>query len=303
MNETHTKASATGALFAAACATILFAAVSLAQDSAESDPTTALVSTLSAACRANENQFARYLTADNAAAFRNLPQEQRTALLMRFSLTEDPGRPLLSSDPQNHAVLRCEAPKVTVEYHFGTPRVRENLAFIPVTVVNSEPTEFGLVRENGGWRLLSLGLVLFDVPQLSRQWAEQDLKKRERDAVEALRQLGDAVQTYRRAWGKLPESLAQLGPAPQDQISPDQADLVNEEIAAGSLGGYSFRYRILPSPDGTDSSFELAATPQEYGTSGRRSFFRDAAGKIHSADKHGAVAAPQDPLLETEKSE
>jgi len=304
MTRFSAKRLSCGALFAAACGAFLFLApASRAQDSSDSDATTSLVSALSAACRANEIQFARYLTADNAAAFRDLPQDQRAALLMRFSLTEDPGRPLLSSDPQNRPVLRCEASKVTVEYHFGASRVRENLAFVPVTVVNSEPTEFGLVRESGGWRLLSLGLVLLDVPQLSRQWAEQDLKKRERDAVEALRQLGDAVQTYRRAWGKLPESLAQLGPAPKDQISPDQADLVNEDIAAGSMGGYSFRYRILPSPDGADSGFELAATPQEYGKTGRRSFFRDAAGKIHGADKHGAVATPQDLLLDNEKSE
>lgn len=274
-----------------------------AQDSAESDPSTALVSALSAACRANESQFARYLTADNAASFRALPNEQRAALLKRFSLTDDAGSPLLSSDAQNHPVLRCEAPKVTVEYHLGSARIRENLAFIPVAVANSEETEFGLVRESGGWRLLSLGLVLLDVSQLSRQWGEQDLLKRESDAIETLRQLADAIRSYRRAWGKLPESLSQLGPAPEDQISPDQADLVNENLAGGTMGGYQFRYRILPSADGTESGFELAASPQEYGKSGRRSFFLDNAGKVHGSDKHGAVATPQDPLIGNEKTE
>lgn len=295
---------AAGIMLGAICAAIHFNhANALAQDSKESDPSTALASALSAACRANENQFANYLTADNAAAFRALPEDQRTALLKRFSLTDDPGRPLLSADADNHTVLRCEAPKVTVEYRFGGARIRENLAFVPVTVVNAQQTEFGLVRENGAWRLLSLGLVLFDIPQLSRQWSEQDLIKREDDAIEALSQLADAIRTYRRAWGKLPESLAQLGPAPADQISPDQANLVDEEIAGGSMGGYQFRYRILPSPDGSDPGFELAATPREYGKTARRSFFLDSAGKIHGADKHGAVATINDSLIPAEKTE
>jgi hypothetical protein len=243
------------------------------------------------------------LTADSASAFRALPQDQRAALLKRLSLTDDPGQPLLSSDPQNRPVLRCQAQKGTVEYRFGGVRAHENLAFIPVTVVNSEQTEFGLVRENGGWRLLSLGLVLLDIPQLSKQWGEQDLLKREDDAIETLRALAEAVRTYRTAWGKLPETLAQLGPAPKDEISPDQADLVNENIAAGAQGGYSYRYRILPSADGTNSNFELAAAPQEYGKTGQRSFFLDSAGKVHGADKHGAVATAQDPLIPGEKSE
>lgn len=304
MKRMRSKIASLAMILGALCAAIQFTLLTArAQNSASSDPSAALVALLTAACRANETQFANYLTADSASAFRALPEDERAALLKRLSLTDDPGQPLLSSDPQNRPVLRCQAQKGTVEYRFGGVRAHENLAFIPVTVVNSEQTEFGLVRENGGWRLLSLGLVLLDIPQLSRQWGEQDLLKREDDAVETLRALAQAVQTYRSAWGKLPETLAQLGPAPKDQISPDQADLVNEDIAAGAQEGYSYRYRILPSANGSNSSFELAAAPQEYGKTGRRSFFLDSAGKVHGADKRGAVATPQDPLISGEKSE
>jgi hypothetical protein len=274
-----------------------------AQDSHDSEPPAALSAALAAACRANADTFAKYLTADNAAAFRALPEDQRAAFLKRLSLIDQAGKPLISSDQEKHTVLRCQTSGGSAEYRFGDARVRENLAFIPVTVPGSHASEFGLVRETGSWRLLSLGLLLLDIPQLSKQWVEQDFSVREDAVIRTLRGLADAIQTYVRAWGKLPESLAELGPAPPDQISPEQASLINEHLAAGSQGGYSYRYHIVPSPDGIESDFELAAAPEDYGKSGRRSFFLDPKGKVHGADKHGAVATPDDPLIEGEKTE
>jgi type II secretory pathway pseudopilin PulG len=281
-----------GALFA-----LLFPATATSQDGRESEPAASLAAALSAACRANETQFENYLTVDNAAAFRALPQDQRAAILKRLSLADEAGKPLLSSDDQNHTVLRCTASEGTAEFRFGDVRTRENLAFVPVAVTDGEKTEFGLVRENGGWRLISLGLVLLDIPQLSKQWAESDLAAREDAAVSDLRALDDAIQTYRRAFGKLPDSLSQLGPAPKDQVSPDQADLVSDHLAAGSDGGYRFRYRIVPGAREDETSFELAAMPDDYGKTGRRSFFVDAAGKVHGADKRGELATEDDPVI------
>jgi hypothetical protein len=268
----------------------------------EADPASALSAALSAACRANEEQFANYLTADNAAAFRALPQEQRAAFLKRFSLADGPGKPLLSSDPQNHTVLRCMAAEGTAEFRFGDVRTRENLAFIPVSVLDGPQSQFGLVRESGGWRLLSLGLVLLDIPELAKQWAEGDLAAREDSAVATLRQLAEAIRTYRDAYGKLPDSLAQLGPAPKGEISPEQASLVDQDLAAGSAGGYQFHYRIV-SPEGQDDpQFELVATPDSYGKAGRRSFLLDPEGKLHGADRHGALATADDPVVSDAQS-
>ena len=175
----------------------------------EADPATALTDALVAACRANETRIRESPDGDNGAAFRALPEPQRSALMKRLSLSDSAGKPLLSADAQNHIVLRCRRRNNTVEYRFGTPRVHENLAFIPVAVVNSDQADFGMVREAGSWRLLSLGLVLFDVPQLAKQWAAADLAAHEERLWPPLRALAEAIQTYRRAFGKLPESLAQ----------------------------------------------------------------------------------------------
>jgi hypothetical protein len=274
-----------------------------AQESGDAaDPAAALADTLVAACRANEADFASHLTSANASAFRALPAMQRSELMKRLSLSDEPGKPLLSSDNEKHIVLRCRATNNTVEYRFGATRVQENLAFIPVAVVNSEQAEFGMVHDSGGWRLLSLGLVLFDVPQLAKQWAAADMAAHEDAAISDLRSLAEAIHRYQRAFGKLPESLAQLGPAPKDQISPEQAALVPADMAAGKQGGYIFRYRISPDSNGNDNDFELAATPEAYGRPGKRSFFMDAAGKVHGDDKRGKVATVEDPLIPGEKA-
>ncbi|MFY9802702.1 MAG: hypothetical protein WA211_12195 [Candidatus Acidiferrales bacterium] len=273
-----------------------------AAQSGDADPATALADTLMAACRANQTEFSNHLAGDNGAAFRALPETQRSALMKRLSLSDNPGKPLLSSDDHNHIVLLCRAPDTTVEYRFGAARVRENLAFIPVKVVEGEEANFGLVRESGGWRLLSLGLVLLDVPELAKEWRQQDLAAREDATVATLRSLAEAIHTYQNAFGKLPESLAELGPAPKNQISPEQASLVSAGLAAGKQDGYVFRYRIAPNANGNDKDFELAATPEAYGKVGRRSFFMDTEGKVHGDDKHGAVATYEDPLIAGEKA-
>jgi hypothetical protein len=291
------KALPSGIVLATVFALLSPGLLAAQEEGRDSDPSSALVAALSAACRANDAEFANYLTADNAAAFRALPSEQRTAMMKRLSFADQPGKPLLSSDAQNHAILRCIAPEGTAEFRLADARTRENLSFIEVTVIDSQQAEFGLVRENGGWRLLSLGLVLLDIPQLSKQWAASALAAKEDSAIAALRDLATAVRTYHDAYGKLPDALAQLGPAPKDQISPEQASLVDEHLAAGSVGGYEFRYRIVSAAGQDDPAFELAATPDAYGKSGRRSFLLDSVGKLHGADKHGDMAAAEDPVI------
>jgi hypothetical protein len=274
-----------------------------AQESSGAGAMSTLTEALSAACRQDARTFGRYFLPDGAAAYNTLPAGEQLALLRRFSLTQSPGRPLLSSGTAGETILRCESPAQAVEFRLGAVRAYENLAFIPVEVVGGEKTEFGLVRQGGGWRLLSLGLVLLDIPELEKRWGEEELQARERAAIGDLDQLAEAIKTYQKGFGKLPETLGELGPAPPNQVSPEAAQLVDKDLAAGEKDGYRFRYRILPEPGGAPPGFELAATPADYGKTGRRSFFLDAAGKLHGADKGGAVATEDDPVIEAGKAE
>jgi len=283
----------------------------------ENSPSTELSEALMAACRQNDELFARYLTADNAAVFRQLLATTRAALMKRFVLLEASGRPLLSNDPQGHTVVRCETPGVTAEMRFGETQLRENLAFIPVEVrvpgeapgtpqsgTEARRIRFGLVREGGSWKMLSVGLLLLDLPALARQWEDSKLEAGEAEAIAALRKIADAVGSYRRAFGKLPETLAQLGPPAKEGISPEAAGLLDPELAAGKKGGYLFRYRPLArtareEAAKDDSGFELAAVPAEHGRTGRRSFLLDSGGALRGADKQGALATSTDPRIES----
>jgi len=291
-----------------AAAGLLPATGAQTQQPIPASPETSLSGALSAACRQDAAAFANFLTSDNATAYRALPAPQRTALMKRFVLLEDPGRPLLSTSATGHPVVRCGAPGIAIEMRFGETRWRENLAFIPMEIpLPGEPSRsitFGLVREGGNWKLLSVGLILLDIPSMAKQWEQADLEAREDDAIAALRKLATALETYRRAYGKLPDALERLGPAPESGISPEAAGLVDAELSAGIKNGYAIRYRIVPAGGNLSeedsnqaAKFELAATPIEYGKIGRRSFFLDSGGVLRGADKQGAVATSADPRI------
>lgn len=275
-----------------------------------SDPAEALQETLTAACRHDEAAFASHLTSDNVQAYRALTQEQRVALLRRMVLLQDSGKPLLSTS-EGHTVVRCEAAGVTSEMRFGAAEMRENLAFIPVSLPGGSETQsvrFGLVRDSGQWKLLSVGLLMLDIPAMARGWEESDLQARERNSIGALRRIANALKSYQNAYGKLPETLGELGPSVQDGASPDAAGLLNSELAKGVAGGYRVRYTIVPSNGEGDESernkaagFTLAAAPAEYGKDGRRSFLLDSSGTLRGADKNGAVATADDPAVEGEE--
>ena len=271
-----------------------------------SDPSQTLQETLTAACRHDEAAFTGHLTNDNAQAYRALSEEQRVAVLRRLVLLDDPGRPLLSAS-EGAAVVRCEASGVTTEMRLGTAEVRENLAFIPVGVPEGsemQSVRFGLVKESGQWKLLSVGLLLLDIPALGRQWEQADLQARERNAIAAMRNVGNALKRYQSAYGNLPETLEQLGPPGAGGASPEMAGLLDSDLAKGSAEGYRLRYSIVPATGEENESernkaagFMLAATPIVYGKDGRRSFLLDASGTLRGADKNGAVAAADDPSI------
>jgi len=229
-------------------------------------------------------------------------------MMKRFVLLEEPGRPLLSSKGDGQKVIRCESPSFTTEMRLGETRVRGNLAFVPmeIPVTGEDPRKitFGLVREGAGWKMLSVGLILFDVPTLALQWEQADLDANEDAAIADLRMVAEAAKTYRNAYGILPETLAALGPAPPGGVSPDAAGLIDADLAAGEKDGYTIRYTIVPVADyapGEDSgkavNFGVASTPKEYGKMGRRSFYLDASGVLRGADKKGAVAVSSDPRI------
>jgi hypothetical protein len=276
--------------------------------SAPDAPTAALRDALSAACSQSEQSFSKFLTARNANTFAHLTAPARVALMKRFVLLNEPGKASLLPTDSGRPTIRCQTPAGAAELQIGGAEISDNLAFLPVEV--REPTDttgasvirvqMGLVRETSGWKLLSVGLVLLDLPALAFEWDAAEMESTERAAIDGLKKIGDAVETYRRTYARLPESLANLGRAARDTtVGPNAAGLLEQDLAAGARSGYKFRYVISGASNlGAPAKYEVAATPETYGRTGRRSFFRDINGILHGADRQGAVGSEVDPRVE-----
>ena len=263
------------------------------------DPAGALTGILTAACQQDTAKFPEYLSPKNAAFYKQLTPTQQVAILRRLVLLDDPGRALLSTRTDGTSELRCETKSVTRQIHIGAPRTDQNISFVPIDVKPDRQIDFGLLATKEGWKLLSIGILMLDFAQLQPEWDAQDMADREEGAIEAMHKICAAIDTYQKAFEKLPETLAQLGPAPKEGISPDAAGLLSTEMVAGTVEGYTLRYRVVPAgPGNVDTQFELAATPTEYGKTGKRSFYMSETGKLRGADKTGAPATAADPLID-----
>ena len=285
---------------------------------AANGPAAALRDVLQAACSQNAGDFSRYLTARSKESFERLTPAARVALMKRFVLLNVPGKATATANPAGRPIVRCETPDVTTEMSIGGTDTRDNLAFLPMEVrdvtdstgANVHQITMGLVREDNQWRLLSIGVLLLDLPSLEVEWDAEEAEANEITALGNLRRLAEAVETYRRTYFRLPESLASLGPprsrtsAKGTQAKPlaatrEHAGLVDEELASGNKDGYEFRIIIAGAETlGAPAKYQLSAIPAAYGRTGKRSFFRDSDGGWHAADHGGAVGSASDPLVQ-----
>jgi hypothetical protein len=279
--------------------------MSLAQES--NSPATALRDVLSAACSQSQVDFARFLTARNKEAFSRMTPAARLALMKRFVLLNEPGKATASANPAGRPILRCQTPAVTTEMQIGGTELRDNIAFLPMelrevtdtTGATVRQVTMGFVREGGEWKLLSLGLLLLDLPALEVEWDAAEAETNERGAIEAIKAMAAAVESYRKKFSRLPDSLANLGPPLHGAPNADAAGLLDSDFATGMKNGYAYRYVIVGASNlGAPAKYQLAATPLQYGRSGQRSFFRDANGILHGADHQGGIGTDTDPKIE-----
>lgn len=271
-----------------------------------SGPLAALRDILTAACSQSQNDFSRFLTARNKESFNRMAPAARVAFMKRFVLLNEAGKPSVTANPSGRPIVRCDTPAGAAEIQIGGADTRDNIAIVPVdlhdatdsTGASAIQVNMGLVRENGEWKILSLGVVLLDLPSLELEWDSAEADKNEQTAIESLKLIAEAVETYRRKYARLPDSLSSLGPPLRGPATAEASGFLEPELSAGLKNGYSFRYVIVGASNlGAPAKFELAATPQSYGRTGHRSFFRDADGTLRGADRQGAVGSASDPKL------
>ncbi|HTQ62720.1 MAG TPA: hypothetical protein VMI32_21010 [Candidatus Solibacter sp.] len=276
------------------------------QAASPSGPTAALRDVLTAACSQSQSSFERFLTVRNKESFMRMTPAARVAFMKRFVLLNEPGTPTVTMNPSGRPTVRCETPAGAAEIQIGGADTRDNVSFLPVNLRDATDTagaeaiqvNMGLVRENGEWKILSLGLVLLDLPSLEFEWDSAEADKNEQAAVDALKQIGQAVESYRHKYLRLPDSLSNLGPPLHGPAKAESAGLLDADLSSGMKNGYSFRFVIVgASTLGAPAKYELSATPIIYGRTGHRSFFRDDTGTLRGADHKGAVGSADDPRL------
>jgi len=268
-------------------------------------PSAALRDLLAAACAHDESSFEKFLTSRNAEAYSRLAPTARTELMKRFVLLDGAGKPTLSVNPSGRPGIRCTTPDGAADIQLGGTEVRENIALLPLDIRDASELGagsphhilMGMVRENSSWKVLSLGMLFLDLPSLEVEWDQAASGNNERVALADLKTIATAVETYRKTYSRLPESLSKLGHA--SKPSPDAAGLLEADLISGRSDGYVFRMVIVGANDvGAPAQYELSATPATYGRTGKLSFFRDAKGKFHAADHQGAVGHSLDPIVE-----
>jgi hypothetical protein len=99
-------------------------------------------------------------------------------------------------------------------------------------------------------------------------------------ALARLRSIASAEMLYHAQSGG--------GFAPLEELT--QKGFVNDP-AKGSLTGYKFEVKTA------GENFQVLATPEKYGITGKRSFYIDTQNVMRGADKQGAAASASDPIV------
>ena len=157
------------------------------------------------------------------------------------------------------------------------------------------------MRSEKGFSLIELLLVVAVILIISAiavpNFLRARLRANETSAVASLRSITTAAFTYTTTYPDLgfPATLATLGGANPCTASPTQACMIDNALAQGTKGGYSFVW----TGDGATPSvtFTLTGAPQVIGSSGERMFCTDQTGVIRY-DPSGSSCGTSSPTLE-----
>lgn len=108
------------------------------------------------------------------------------------------------------------------------------------------------------------------------------------EAIQSLRALHGAEITYQSAVGN-----GNFGTLKNLESS----SLIHPLMSLANRCGYRFTLITTKSFSNNPANFYISAVPQKYPLTGRRSFYMDTSGVIRGADKNGAVATVNDPII------
>jgi type IV pilus assembly protein PilA len=150
------------------------------------------------------------------------------------------------------------------------------------------------VNPRAGFSLIELLIVIAIIlviltvalPKLSKAV----MNARETGAMKAITTIHTAQVQYYSSFGRFATSMQELGPPASGADGPSAANLIERDLATGDKGGYKFT--LTPTPTG----YAISAVPDQYGTSGSKTYYSDQGMgiHIHSGQEPATV---NDPLL------
>ena len=118
--------------------------------------------------------------------------------------------------------------------------------------------------------LIVIAIILVIVTIAVPQYNKQMMSAHETAAIQAIRTIHAVETQYYSQFGKYASTMTELGPpATGGTAGPASADLIAADFASGKKSGYIFT--VAPTPTG----YQVTAVPEQFGGSGRRTFFSD----------------------------
>ena len=135
-------------------------------------------------------------------------------------------------------------------------------------------------RRRRGFSLIELLIVIAIILIITAIAAPQVQKflmsGRETAAIGDLRTIHQAETQYYSQFGRYAASLTELGPPASGAAGTAAADLIPKGLAEGKNAGYVFVITATP------TGYAVTATPEQFNTTGRRTFYSDASLVIHN---------------------
>src|SRR5690348_8546078 len=118
--------------------------------------------------------------------------------------------------------------------------------------------------------LIVVAIILIIITMAVPQYNKAQRFARETAAITAIQTIHKMQVQYQSQYGRYATTLAELGPpANGGADNPSGAGLINNDLANGIKGGYTFKMT------GNTAGYTINADPQSYGSSGNRAFFSD----------------------------
>jgi type IV pilus assembly protein PilA len=129
-------------------------------------------------------------------------------------------------------------------------------------------------------------IAMVAIPKMNVQL----MSAREMGAIREINAIHQAQTQYYSQFGRYAQALAELGPPSGGAPGPAGADLLPSSLSFGKKGGHIFTVTATP------TGYAVSVVPEQFGSSGRRTFYSDQTLEVHE-NWSAEPATAQSPTL------